>query len=99
MAEQEVQAGPIHLFYSYERNDEALRNELEKHLSVLRQQGHITQWHHRNISAGTDWKHQIDTNLATAHIILLLISADFLHSEYCYSVEMNQALERHDAIL
>ena len=88
---------PIEIFYSYSHEDEALRKELEKHLSSLRQQGFIAGWHDRMISAGTAWEHQIDSHLNTARIILLLISASFIASKYCYSIEMKRALERHEA--
>src|ERR1700730_763296 len=88
---------PIELFYSYSHEDEPLRQELEKHLSSLQQQGFIAGWHDRLISAGTEWEHQIDSHLHTAQIILLLISASFIASKYCYSIEMKRALERHDA--
>jgi TIR domain/Bacterial TniB protein len=87
----------ISLFYSYAHIDKALREELDKHLSLLRRDGLITQWYDRDISVGTEWAKQIDQHLNTAHIILLLISSDFLASTYCYSVEMNRALERHEA--
>lgn len=43
----------------------------------------------------TEWKREIDKYLSTAHIILLLISPDFMNSDYCWSVEMERALERH----
>src|SRR5215813_6487788 len=88
---------PIRIFYSYAQNDEALVDELEKHLSILKRQGHITAWDKRNISAGTEWSSAIHKNLHAADIILLIISADFLASDYCYGVEMQQALARHDA--
>ncbi len=84
----------IEVFYSYAHEDEALRKELEKHLSVLQHQGHIAGWHDRLISAGTAWAEEIDSHLNTAGIILLLISASFLASKYCYSIEMKRALER-----
>src|SRR5690348_14541991 len=87
----------IHLFISYAREDEALKMQLVKHLSLLRAQDIITVWHDRDISAGKDWVNEINVNLNTAHIILLLISADFLASEYCYSVEVRRALERHES--
>jgi TIR domain len=87
----------IELFYSYAHSDERLRKRLETHLSALRQQGVITEWHDRKIVAGTDWKQSIDTHLTTATIILLLISPDFLASDYCYGVEMQRALARHAA--
>ncbi len=66
-------------------------------MSALRQQGVITEWHDRKIVAGTDWKQGIDTRLMTAIVILLLISPDFLASDYCYGVEMQRALARHAA--
>ena len=96
---QDIQAAfkPIKLFLSYAHSDEPLREELMKHLSLLQRQGVIQTWHDRNINAGDDWKQQIDDNLNTATVILLLISADFLASDYCYEIEMQRALERHNA--
>ncbi len=88
---------PIELFYSYAHEDERLRNELEKHLSLMKRQRLISQWHDRNIGAGTEWANEINTRLNTARIILLLISPDFIASDYCYSIEMTRALERHQA--
>jgi len=90
-------ASPIKIFYSYAHEDEALRKELEKQLSILRRQGKIIGWHDRNIGAGKNWRLQIDANLNAAHIILLLVSPDFVDSDYCYSIEMKRALERHSA--
>jgi tetratricopeptide (TPR) repeat protein len=57
---------PITIFYSYAQRDELLRNELEKHLSNLRRQGIITEWHDRQIIAGTNWAQAIDAHLTTA---------------------------------
>lgn len=86
----------IHIFFSYARRDQNLRDQLENHLSNLKYRGLITTWHAREISAGEETIQQIDIHLNTAHIILLLISADFLASEYCYSREMVRALQRHE---
>ncbi len=52
--------------------------------------------HDRKIVAGEEWEHRIDEWLKTAQVILLLISADFLASDYCFGVEMKMALERHE---
>src|SRR5258708_2988523 len=87
----------ISVFYSYAHEDERLRRKLETHLGLLQQKGLIASWHDRNISAGTEWAHEINTHLNTAQIILLLVSASFLASKYCYSREMTRALERHEA--
>lgn len=85
----------IQVFCSYSHKDEKLREQLEMHLVSLRRQGLISIWHDRKIRAGEEWKAQIDSSLELAQIILLLISADFLASDYCYDVEMKRALERH----
>lgn len=83
------------LVFSYSHVDEALRNELEKHLSPLKRMGKITTWHDRRIVPGQEFEHPIDHYFSQADIILLLISSDFIASDYCYQVEMTNALERH----
>src|SRR5260221_6162053 len=88
---------PVEVFYSYAHKDEVFRNKLETHLSLLRRQGLITVWHDRHILPGTDWSQAIDEHLESASVILLLISADFLDSDYCYGIEMQRALERQKA--
>jgi hypothetical protein len=87
----------VEVFYSYSHRDEGLREELQKHLSVLRRNGIIDDWHDRKISPGSEWGSEIDTHLNSAKIILLLVSPDFLASDYCYGIEMKRALERHEA--
>ena len=86
---------PLNVFYSYAHRDEKLRNELGKHLNPLKREGLIVDWYDRDISAGTDWEYAIHAHLNTAHIILLLISPDFLASDYCYSLDKNQKQERN----
>jgi tetratricopeptide (TPR) repeat protein len=85
----------IKLFYCYAHEDKPLRDELEKHLSWLRRRYQLTNWHDREILPGEEWERAIDTHLNTAHLILLLISPDFMASDYCYGKEMRRALERH----
>ncbi|WP_437282534.1 AAA family ATPase [Sorangium sp. So ce375] len=88
---------PIRLFFSYSHEDEALRDELETHLALLKREGLLQSWHDRRIAAGDESAGQIDRNLNEADIILLLVSADFMASDYCFDHEMMRALERHDA--
>ena len=85
----------ITIFYCYARKDKALRDEMEIHLSPLKRCYHLVTWSDKEITAGEEWEKAIDKHLGTAHIILLLISPDFIASEYCYSTEMNKALTRH----
>ncbi len=87
----------VGIFFSYSHQDEELRDELEKHLSLLRRQGIVIGWHDRRISPGKEWKGEINTHLEKALIILPLISPDFIASDYCYDVEMRRALERHES--
>jgi TIR domain len=86
---------PPTLFFSYSHVDEVLRNQLEIHLTALQRQGLIATWHDRRITAGSHVGDAIDANLEAAEIILLLVSADFIASDYCYEREMAQAMERH----
>ncbi len=87
---------PASVFFSYSHKDERLRDKLANHLSLLQRSQAISSWHDRKISAGTEWAGSIDQNLISADIILLLISADFLASDYCYEIELKQAMERHE---
>lgn len=84
----------VKLFYSYSHKDEVMRNRLESHLKILERTGKITSWLDRNIDAGEDWRMAIDQNLERADIILFLVSADFIASDYCWEKEMQRALER-----
>ena len=84
------------LVFSYAHADEALRNELEKHLSPLKRMGRVSTWHDRRIVPGEEFAGQIDRHFGEADIILLLISSDFIASDYCYQIEMSNALQRHE---
>jgi tetratricopeptide (TPR) repeat protein len=86
---------PLKLFYCYAREDKALRDELDIHLSSLKRQNLVTSWYDGEIGPGTEWEKEIDKQLRSAHIILLLITPHFMASDYCYGTEMKRALERH----
>jgi hypothetical protein len=83
------------VFFSYSHDDEALRDQLEKHLSSLKHEGLIESWHDRRLIAGEMVDAAIDLQIDEADVVLLLVSASFLSSHYCYSVEMKRAMERH----
>jgi|SRR2546421_6554916 len=71
---------PIEILFSYAREDEKLRDELEKGLSVLKRQNRIVCWHDRQISGGDPWEQAISSHLDTVDIILLLVSRAFIAS-------------------
>ena len=85
------------LFFSYSHKDEALRDQLETQLAMLKRQGVIQTWHDRRIGAGQEFAREIDAHIETDDIILLLVSPDFIASDYCYEQEMARAMARHDA--
>jgi internalin A len=83
------------VFVSYSHKDERQLNELKTHLSPLERLKLIETWYDRRIVAGEDFGQKINENIDSADIILLLVSADFIASKYCYEIEMKRALERH----
>jgi TIR domain-containing protein len=87
----------VDIFYSYAHKDKKLRERLDTHLALLKHEGLINQWHDRDISAGKLWAEEIDAHLKNARIILLLVSSDFNASDYCYGIEMQEAIKRQVA--
>jgi internalin A len=84
------------VFFSYSHKDELLRDQLETHLKLMQREGLLATWHDRKIMPGSEWDGEINSYLSGARIILLLTSADFLASDYCWGTEVTMALERHD---
>lgn len=97
MPEIQDNAAPISIFYSYSHKDKAFQERLNTHLSVMKRQGLISPWHDRDILPGQEWSNEIDKHLKTAEVILILVSPDFMASDYCYTIEMEFAIQRHEA--
>ena len=87
---------PLSLFIPYSHSDDLLRAKLGKHLEALRRTCNVQPWHDRRIIPGQHWEAEIVGHLEDASIILPLISADFIASDYCYGIEMKRAMERHE---
>jgi len=92
----EPPVSPIEVFFSYSERDRELRDKLEAHLAVLKRKGVIRGWHEGEIGAGEEWDKEVREHLQSAKMILLLISADFLASDFCYEDQMRRAIGRHD---
>lgn len=82
------------VFYSYSHNDAKLRERLGTYLAPLVYKKKIVEWYDRKIEPGADWDTEIREELDSAHLILFLVSEDFLASEYCFGVEVERALTR-----
>lgn len=85
------------VFFSYSSEDHSFLEELKKRLILLQREGLINEiWYDRNISAGKEKQKELDEHLNSSHIILLLVSPDFIASDYCYGKEATKAIERYD---
>lgn len=85
----------MRVFISYSHRDEPYKDALDTHLAALKRLDKIQVWQDRRIDAGTEWDEVIRAELAAADIILLLVSPDFLASQYIWEVEIKEAMERH----
>jgi hypothetical protein len=94
LAAQHRSFNAVKVFISYSRADERFKTALDKHLSSLKRSGLVSVWHDGMIEAGASWSDVIVRELESAKMILLLISADFIASEYCWSLELRRALDR-----
>src|SRR5512145_104173 len=88
---------PLRVFVSYSQKDDTLRGELETHLKLLVRQGIISPWTDRDIVPGEEWRSRIEEQLETADLILLLVSANFLASDFIRNEELKRAIQRPDA--
>jgi len=86
---------PLKIFYSYAHEDRTLRGELGKHLANCRKQKICEDWSDGDIVSGDNWDQEIKDKLRSADVVLLLVSADFLNSDYIGSVEIQEAMQRH----
>ena len=89
-------AASLSVFISYSHRDEDYKDELVVHLASLKRQDKIRAWQDRDIEAGVEWDAKIKQQLESAEIILLLITPRFLASDYCYDLEMQRAVQRHN---
>src|SRR5215472_1952665 len=89
-------SAPLEVFCCYAREDQQMLQRLKKHLMPLQRLGQIKIWSDTNLNAGMEWEKELHQHLESAALILLLISPDFMASDYCYSTEMTRAIVRHD---
>lgn len=97
MDEEEVSERPLKIFFSYSKEDRKKLEQLQKFLAPLKMQGKIELWDDNKILAGDEWDGAIRSELEEADMILLLISIDFLVTDYVWEVEIKRAMEKHEA--
>ena len=79
------------IFISYSHADEAWKDRLVRHLRVLKS---VAVWEDRQIAGGDEWFSEIQGALRRADIAVLLVSADFLTSEFIERHEVPALLQR-----
>ncbi len=84
------------MFVSYSHVDEGERVRLDVHLAPLAREQLIDLWCNRVIAPGSDWERDIEDELASADIVILLVTPDFVASAFCFEKEFATALRRHD---
>jgi len=85
------------VFMSYSHRDEEVRDRLHVHLAGMKREELIEAWYDREILGGDDFDQVISDQLEDADLFLLLITPDFINSNYCIERELSRALERHHA--
>jgi hypothetical protein len=89
--------GLISVVISYSHKDEKYKDELVTHLASLRRSGIISDWHDRKLTAGTEFDTALQERFESDAVILLLVSSDYISSEYCWQTELVIAMNRHNA--
>jgi hypothetical protein len=87
-------AGAPRVLVSYARRDIEFFKELSAHLSILQRKGTIELWHEGRIRAGEKWDETIKTQTRQASIFILLVSPEFLSSDFVWGWELTDVLER-----
>lgn len=85
------------IFVSYAHEDRELKQELDKHLKVLKRSSRVSVWSDKEIDASKEWNREIRRELESADLILLLVSVDFNASDFIWEHELAAAMERHEA--
>lgn len=91
----EPKSAPL-AFFSYSKADITHLKEFQKHLHPLERSDKIRLWDDLKIRPGKEWDKTIQNSLSTADIIFLLLSPDFLNTEYIWDIEMVEAIRRHE---
>jgi len=95
-SEKKALLNPIQIFISYSHKDENFKDELISHIYPLIRLNEIKLWEDGKIIPGQEWEIEIMNKLNESDVILCLISSDFISSEFCYSIELNEALAFHE---
>ena len=87
----------VKIFISYSSKDTELMNDLLTQLKVLTiSDKQMEIWEDGLLEPGLQWDDEIKNKLHAAHIVLMLISAHFLTTEYIWNIEVQNTLSRQE---
>jgi TIR domain len=81
------------IFISYSHKDAKWLNEVKKHLSILEHNHELIIWDDSKIKTGSDWKNEIDQSIKRCRVAILLVSTNFLSSEFILKKELPHILK------
>ncbi len=90
-------SGQLKIFLSYSHRDKEQKDLFLTHFSSIARTENVSIWTDVQIDAGTQWDEVISGQLCSADIVILLVSANFIASEYIYNKELAKALELQEA--
>lgn len=76
------------IFISYSHKDEKWLNEIKKHLSILEHKYQLIIWDDSKIKTGSDWENDIQQSIRRCSVAILLVSTNFLSSEFILKKEL-----------
>lgn len=88
---------PLKTFIIYARADAQFKDELLTHLHPFVEYKFIEKWVDSDLLPGEDWEKRIEDELDAAHLVIMLVSADALSSEFIRKKELKTALEKKRA--
>jgi len=88
--------GQLKIFLSYSHKDKEHKDVFLSHFSSIARTENVSIWTDVEIGAGTQWDAVISQQLCSADIVILLVSANFIASEYIYNRELAKALEMQE---
>lgn len=82
------------IFISYSKEDLAMVNKFQEHLSALKLDGKVATWCCTELSAGSEWNFEIQKHFDAADIVCFMVSPNFMKTKFIHEYEIKKAFKR-----